>query len=153
MHRRILGLSVVIVAFGGATALANTVIIGNVSQSNSQAVNSSQSGSNGSGGGSTFILGNSSPTLTQTSVNVLCNSQTIGSGGSGTCASPVYASPQVANFTLIGNASQLNNQAVNSQQAGVNGGGGSGTSFVGGHSAPRLLQNSFNLLISDVILG
>jgi hypothetical protein len=84
-------------------------------------------------------------------VNVLSNSQSI--GGPGAPCTPPYCPAPVANFTLIGNATQVNNQAVNSQQVGVNGGGGTGTFFVGGDSLPLLDQSSVNLLISDIILG
>jgi hypothetical protein len=150
MLRNLFVISVATVAFGASTASASTTIIGNVSQSNSQAVNSSQSGSNGSfGPGSTFILGDSAPTLIQSSVNVLSNSQSIGAPAPCT---PPYCPPGTTNFTLIGNASQVNNQAVNSQQIANNGGAG-GLVFIGGDSVPLLDQSSFNLLINDIILG
>ncbi len=155
MHLRILGLSATMLAVAAGSALAATTIIGNVSQSNSQAVNSSQSALNGAGGGATYILGGSSPTVNQNSSNVLVNVQTIG-GGAGPCnLGPPYCSPATTNFTLIGNASQVNQQAVNSQQVASNGraGTGAGTTFIGGSSSPTLNQNSFNLLINDVILG
>jgi hypothetical protein len=152
MRRSIVGLLVAAlgVGFGVASASAS-VIIGNVSQSNSQAVNSSQSASNGDGGsGSTFILGNSTPTLIQSSVNVLSNSQSIGAPAP--CTIP-YCPAATTNFTLIGNASQVNNQAVNSQQVGSNGSGGGGLLFIGGNSGSLLDQFSLNLLFNDIILG
>jgi hypothetical protein len=143
MHRKLLGLSTAIFLLGVGSASAQTTIIGNVGQSSSQAVNSSQSASNGSGGNA-IILGNSSPTLTQISINSLSNTQAIG---------PAYAGVMTTPFTLIGNASQVNNQGVNSQQTGVNGdGGGPGTTVVGGNSTPNLTQGSFNFLLNDIIL-
>lgn len=150
LRRNLLVISIATVAFSASTASASTVIIGNVSQSNSQAVNSSQSGSNGSfGPGNTIILGDSAPTLIQNSVNVLSNTQSIGAP---VPCTPPYCPPGTTNFTLIGNASQVNNQAVNSQQIANNGGAG-GLVFIGGDSLPLLDQESFNLLFNDVILG
>lgn len=149
MNRKLVAFSMSVACLilaGGASAA--TTIIGNVSQSSSQGVNSSQSASNGAGGGSTYILGNSSPTTIQTSSNVLSNTECIGA------CSAVYGGPAFSNLTLIGNASQVNQQAVNSSQSAQNGaGGGTGVLFIGGSSTGVLTQDSFNVLFNDIILG
>ncbi len=139
--------SVAVLAFGVTAASADTTVIGSTGQSNSQGVNSSQSGENGSSSGGTYILGNSSPTETQTSVNVLANDQEIGGGGVGD------------DTTLIAPAAgqcfcQLSQQAVNSQQVGVNGdGGGGGTTAILGNSKPDLTQTSVNVGINGQFIG
>lgn len=133
-----------LLAFGVATATADTTVIGSTGQSNTQGVNSSQSGENGSGGGGTYILGNSTPSTTQTSVNVLVNDQEIG-GGTG-------------DTTLIAPGAgqcfcQGSQQAVNSEQVGVNGDGGGTTTAILGDSAPILTQTSVNLGINGQFIG
>ena len=146
MLRKLITVSAASLAIGVPTASADTTIIGNVLQSNSQAANCSQSGLNGSGGGNTYILGNSTPTLIQSCSNVLSNTQSIGA--------PAYPGVATANFTLIGNAAQINSQGANIQQVGVNGDGRlGGTTFIGGDSAPFLSQSALNVLFNDVILG
>jgi hypothetical protein len=132
-------------AFGVASAAADTTIIGSTGQTNNQGVNSSQSGQNGSGGGSTFILGDSAPTTVQSSTNVLTNDQEIGGG--------------VGDTTLIAPSAsqcfcQSSSQAVNSQQVAVNGdGGGTGTTAILGDSAPTLVQDSTNVLDNGQFIG
>ncbi|MGI8803173.1 MAG: hypothetical protein ACR2KV_13545 [Solirubrobacteraceae bacterium] len=148
MQRRLLTASAVaaVLAFGAATASAATTIVGSTSESSAQGTNSTQSGANGSGGGSTFILEDASPTTFQDSTNVLADGQAIGGGGGVT--------------TLIAPAAgecfcQSSAQGVNSQQTGVNGdGGGSGTTLVvAGDSLGLLDQSSANVLTNVVILG
>jgi hypothetical protein len=140
MNRKLITVSVsaAVLAFGAASAAAQTTVIGSTGQSNNQAVNSTQSGENGSGGGNTYVLGNSAPTTTQVSVNALSNDQEIGGGPAAT--------------TLIAPAPgqcfcQSNQQGVNSQQVGVNGDGSStagSTTAILGNSAPTLTQVSVN---------
>jgi hypothetical protein len=111
-------------------------------QGSQQAVNSSQTGVNGDGGGSgtTAILGDSAPTLVQDSTNVLDNGQFIGGG--------------IGDTILIGGASQANQQGTNSNQSGENGSAGAGGILVvGGDSLGLLDQESANLLTNVVILG
>ncbi|HEU0315984.1 MAG TPA: hypothetical protein VFR49_01565 [Solirubrobacteraceae bacterium] len=146
MNRKLIAMSaaVGVLALGAATASADTTVIGSVGQSSNQAVNSSQSGENGSGAGNTFILGDSAPTTVQTSANVLVNDQEIG-GGTG-------------DTTLIAPAAtqcfcQSSNQGANSQQVAVNGDGGAGTTFIGGDSAPTLVQDSANVLDNGQFIG
>ncbi len=136
--------SVAVLAFGVTAASADTTVIGSTGQSNSQGVNSSQSGENGSGGGGTYILGDSEPTATQTSVNVLANDQEIGGGGGDT--------------TLIAPAAgqcfcQSSQQAVNSQQVAVNGDGGGTTTAILGNSKPTLTQTSVNVGLNGQFIG
>lgn len=133
-------------AFGVASASAAVTVIGSSGQSGSQAANSTQSGLNGDGGGgSTFILGSSRPTLAQTSTNTLSSEQAVGGGGGTT--------------TLIGNGTnpcfcESSSQGVNSQQTGVNGSGGGGaTTAILGDSAPVLTQSSTNRLGNGQYVG
>jgi hypothetical protein len=148
MNRKLITVSVAVgaLAFGATTASAATVIIGSSGQANDQAVNSSQSGSSGSGGGSTFVLGDSAPTAVQTSSNVLANDQEIGGG--------------IGDTTLIAPAAgqcfcQSSQQGVNSQQVGVNGDGAGvgGTTAILGDSAPTLVQTSTNVLDNGQFIG
>ncbi len=146
MNRKLIAMSAAagVLALGAATASADTTIIGSAGQSSNQAVNSSQSGENGSGAGSTYILGDSAPTTVQTSSNIVGNDQEIG-GGTG-------------DTTLIAPAAtqcfcQSSNQGVNSQQVAVNGDGGTGTTFIGGDSAPTLSQDSANVLDNGQSIG
>ena len=136
--------SVAVLAFGVTAASADTTVIGSTGQSNTQGVNSSQSGENGSGGGGTYILGDSTPMETQVSVNVLANNQKIGAGGGDT--------------TLIAPAAgqcfcQSSEQGVNSQQVGVNGDGGGSTTAILGDSTPTLLQVGVNVLDNHQRIG
>lgn len=136
--------SVAVLAFGVTAASADTTVIGSTGQSNTQAANSSQSGENGSGGGGTYILGNSTPTETQTQVNVLANDQEIGGGPGDT--------------TLIAPAAsqcfcQSSEQGVNSSQVGVNGDGGGTTTAILGDSAPTLTQTGVNVLTNGQFIG
>ncbi|MEA2264860.1 MAG: hypothetical protein QOE27_443, partial [Solirubrobacteraceae bacterium] len=94
----------------------------------------------GDGGGTTTaILGDSAPTLVQTSGNGLENDQFIGGG--------------IGNTILIGGAAQVNQQGTNSSQSGENGSAGGGVLVIGGSSAGLLDQESGNLLTNVVILG
>jgi hypothetical protein len=85
------------------------VLVGNFSNGNVQGSGSDQSAVNGSGGaefsggGLKFVSGNSAPTLKQVSGNAESNNAVIGGGGAG-------------GGTLIGNGSQLNTQAIQSEQ-------------------------------------
>jgi hypothetical protein len=131
-------------AFGAVSASADTTVIGGTGQSSNQGVNSSQSGENGSAGGSTFILGDSAPTTVQDSTNVVSNDQEIGGG--------------VGDTTLIAPSGQCfcqgSQQGVNSQQVAVNGdGGGTGTTAILGDSAPTLVQDSTNVLDNGQFIG
>jgi hypothetical protein len=146
MNRKLIAMSAagVVLAFGAATAAADTVVIGSVGQSSSQAVNSSQSAENGSGGASTFILGDSAPTTTQTSANVLSNDQEIGGGAGDTTL--IAPSPTQC-------FCQSSQQGVNSQQVAVNGDGGDGTTAILGTSAPTLTQSSGNVLSNTELIG
>ena len=133
-----------VLAFGVASAAADTTVIGGTGQSNNQGANSTQSGQNGSAGGSTFILGDSAPATVQTSTNVLTNDQEIGGG--------------IGDTTLIAPSGQCfcqgSQQAVNSQQVAVNGdGGGTGTTAILGDSAPALVQDSTNVLDNGQFIG
>ncbi len=97
----------VLVLAAPATALGDG-LIGNFDNTNNQGANSNQSGINGSGGaefvapGEKFISGDSTPKLVQGSVNVEASSGLFGGGG--------------GDGTMIGNGSQVNNQAINSNQ-------------------------------------
>lgn len=104
-----------VVALAGAVALAvpatalGDALIGNFTDGNLQGVDSNQSGINGSGGGEfsgpgpvKFIDGASKPNLTQLSTNVASNDALVGGGG--------------GDGTMIGNGSQQNKQAINSNQ-------------------------------------
>jgi hypothetical protein len=133
-----------VLAFGVTAASADTTVIGSTGQSNTQAANSTQSGENGSGGGGTYILGNSTPVTTQTSVNFLTNDQEIGGGAGDT--------------TLIAPGAgqcfcQSSQQGVNSSQVGVNGDGGGSTTAILGDSAPTLTQTSVNVLANGQFIG
>ncbi len=146
MNRKLIAISaaVGVIALGAATASADTTVIGSVGQSSNQAVNSSQSGENGSGAGNTFILGDSAPTTVQTSSNVVVNDQEIGGGTEDTT---LIAPGPTQCFC------QSSDQAVNSQQVAVNGDGGAGTTFIGGDSAPTLTQDSANVLDNGQFIG
>jgi hypothetical protein len=95
-----------IVALGIPGAAMGAALIGNFSDGNVQGSNSDQSAVNGSGGaefsggGLKFITGNSAPNLNQVSGNAEDNTAVIGGGGG----------------TLIGNGSQSNTQAIQSEQ-------------------------------------
>jgi len=133
-----------ILAFSAAPAGAVTTVLGGTGQSSTQGVNSGQAAENGSGGSNTFILGNSAPSLTQTSSNTLTNNQTIG-GGAGTTI-------------LIGVGPnscfcQSNSQSVNSSQVAENGDGGAGTTVIIGNSTPQLTQSSANTLANTQAIG
>jgi len=147
MNRKLFTLSVATaaLAFGAGTALADTTVIGGSGQSTGQGANSTQSGLNGDGGaGSTFILGDSKPTLTQTSHNTLSNEQEIGGGGTTT----LIATGANACFC------QSSSQGTNSKQVGVNGsGGGAGTTAIIGNSAPALTQVSTNIVGNGQYIG
>jgi len=81
MNRKLITMSAAaaVLAFGVTAASADTTVIGSTGQANQQGVNSSQSGENGSGGGNTYILGDSAPSTTQNSENILVNVQDVGS--------------------------------------------------------------------------
>jgi hypothetical protein len=137
--------SAAVLAFGASSAMADSTVIGSTAQGSNQGVNSSQSGANGSAGGSTFILGDSAPTLIQDSTNVVSNVQAIGGGPEDT----TLINPSPGQCFCQGSS-----QAVNSQQVAVNGdGGGSGTTAVLGDSAPTLVQTSTNVLDNAQFIG
>ena len=148
MNRKLITLSAATaaLAFGvtGASAATGTTVIGSTGQSNQQGVNSSQSGENGSGGGATYILGDSAPSTTQNSTNVLVNVQDIGSlsGSTTTLIAP-------------GNSCfcQSSEQGVNSSQVAVNGDGGGTMTAILGDSAPSLTQNSQNIGANVQLIG
>ena len=148
MNRKLITLSAATaaMAFGvtGASAATGTTVIGSTGQSNQQGVNSSQSGENGSGGGATYILGDSSPTTTQNSTNVLVNVQDIGSL-SGTTTTLI--APGNSCFC------QSSEQGVNSSQVAVNGDGGGSLTAVLGDSEPSLTQNSQNIGVNVQLIG
>jgi hypothetical protein len=88
-----------------ATAYGSA-LIGNFDNTNDQGLDSGQSAVNGSGGaefsgpGIKFVDGGSTPKLSQTSLNAAANAGLVG-GGDG---------------TMIGDARQGNDQAINSRQ-------------------------------------
>jgi hypothetical protein len=90
-------------------AAMGAALVGNFSNGNVQGSGSDQSAVNGSGGaefsggGLKFISGNSAPNLNQVSGNAESNNAVIGSEGGG-------------GGTLIGSGSQLNTQAIQSEQ-------------------------------------
>jgi hypothetical protein len=145
MNRKLITISAAaaVMAFGVTVASADTTVIGGTGQSNQQGVNSSQSGENGSGAGSTYILGDSTPTTNQNSENVLVNVQDIGGGG--------------ATTTLIAPGNdcfcQSNQQGVNSSQVAVNGDGGGTLTAILGDSDPTLNQNSTNVGVNVELIG
>jgi hypothetical protein len=144
MNRKFLTMSAAtaVMAFGVSAASADTTVIGGTGQSNQQGVNSSQSGENGSSGGSTYILGTSAPTTTQNSENVLVNVQDIGGGATTTLIA--------AGGDYFG---QSNQQGVNSSQVAVNGDGGGTLTAILGDAAPTLTQNSTNLGVNVELIG
>ena len=146
MNRKLITMSAAaaVLAFGVTAASADTTVIGSTGQSNQQGVNSSQSGENGSGGGATYILGDSAPTTTQNSENVLVNVQDVGSLSG-------------ADTTLIAPGNdcfcQSSQQGVNSSQVAVNGDGGGTMTAILGDSAPSLTQNSENIGVNVELIG
>jgi hypothetical protein len=146
MNRKLITMSAAaaVLAFGVTAASADTTVIGSTGQSNQQGVNSSQSGENGSGGGSTYILGNSAPTTTQNSTNVLVNVQDVGSL---TGATTVLIAPGNDCFC------QSSQQGVNSSQVAVNGDGGGTMTAILGDSKPSLTQNSTNVGVNVELIG
>jgi hypothetical protein len=144
MNRKLIIVSAAaaVMAFGVTAASADTTVIGSTGQSNQQGVNSSQSGENGSGGGATYILGDSTPTTTQNSTNVLVNVQAIGVGGTTTLIAP--------GTDCFCQSSQ---QGVNSSQVAVNGDGGGTLTAILGDSDPSLTQNSENIGINVELIG
>lgn len=146
MNRKLITMSAAaaVLAFGVTAASADTTVIGSTGQSNQQGVNSSQSGENGSGGGATYILGDSAPTTTQNSENVLVNVQDVGSLSG-------------ADTTLIAPGNdcfcQSSQQGVNSSQVAVNGDGGGTITAILGDSAPSLTQNSENIGVNVELIG
>jgi hypothetical protein len=150
MNRKLITASVAaaVLALGATAASADTTVIGSTGQSNNQAVNSTQSGSNGSGGGNTFILGDSAPTTVQTSTNVLANDQEIGGAAGSTTTLIAPGASQCF--------CQSSQQGVNSQQVAVNGDGSSAagsTTAILGDSAPSLVQDSANVLDNGQFIG
>jgi len=146
MNRKLITMSAAtaVLAFGVTAASAATTVIGNTGQSNQQGVNSSQSGENGSGGGSTYILGNSAPTTNQNSTNVLVNVQDVGSL---TGATTTLIAPGNDCFC------QSSQQGVNSSQVAVNGDGGGTITAILGNSTPVLNQNSTNVGVNAQLIG
>jgi len=144
MNRKLITISAAaaVMAFGVTAASADTTVIGGTGQSNQQGVNSSQSGENGSGGGNTYILGNSDPTTTQNSENVLVNVQDVGGGTTTT-----LIAPGTDCFC------QSNQQGVNSSQVAVNGDGGGTLTAILGDSDPSLTQNSANIGVNVELIG
>jgi hypothetical protein len=146
MNRKLITISAAaaVMAFGGtaAVASADTTIIGSTGQSNQQGVNSSQSGENGSGGGSTYIIGDSTPTTVQLSANTLVNVQDIGGSGTSTLVAP-------AGDCFC----QSNQQGVNSSQVADNGDGGGTLTAILGNSDPLLVQASANTGINVELIG
>jgi hypothetical protein len=144
MNRKLITISAAaaVMAFGVTAASADTTVIGSTGQSNQQGVNSSQSGENGSGGGNTYILGNSDPTTTQNSENVLVNVQDIGGGTTTTLIAP--------GTDCFCQSSQ---QGVNSSQVAVNGDGGGTLTAILGDSDPSLTQNSANIGVNVELIG
>jgi hypothetical protein len=145
MNRKLITISAAaaVMAFGVTAASADTTVIGSTGQSNQQGVNSSQSGENGSGGGNTYILGNSKPTTTQLSVNALVNVQDVGGGAGDT----TLIAPGTSCFC------QSSQQGVNSSQVAVNGDGGGTLTAILGNSAPSLTQTSVNVGINAELIG
>ncbi|HWH09854.1 MAG TPA: hypothetical protein VG165_01900 [Solirubrobacteraceae bacterium] len=146
MNRKLITMSAAaaVLAFGVTAASADTTVIGSTGQSNQQGVNSSQSGENGSSGGSTYILGDSAPTTTQNSENVLVNVQDVGSL---TGATTTLIAPGNDCFC------QSSQQGVNSSQVAVNGDGGGTMTAILGDSAPSLTQNSENIGVNVELIG
>jgi hypothetical protein len=146
MNRKLIIMSAAtaVLAFGVTAASADTTVIGSTGQSNQQGVNSSQSGENGSGGGNTYILGNSAPTTNQNSENILVNVQDIGSL---TGATTTLIAPGTDCFC------QSSQQGVNSSQVAVNGDGGGDLTAVLGNSTPTLNQNSLNIGVNAQLIG
>jgi len=146
MNRKLITMSAAaaVLAFGVTAASADTTVIGSTGQSNQQGVNSSQSGENGSGGGSTYILGDSAPTTTQNSENILVNVQDVGSL---TGATTTLIAPGNDCFC------QSSQQGVNSSQVAVNGDGGGTMTAILGDSAPSLTQNSENIGVNVELIG
>jgi hypothetical protein len=146
MNRKLITMSAAaaVLAFGVTAASADTTVIGSTGQSNQQGVNSSQSGENGSGGGSTYILGDSAPSTTQTSTNVLVNVQDVGSL---TGATTTLIAPGNDCFC------QSSQQGVNSSQVAVNGDGGGTMTAILGDSAPSLTQTSTNVGVNVELIG
>ncbi|MGI8803913.1 MAG: hypothetical protein ACR2KV_17410 [Solirubrobacteraceae bacterium] len=146
MNRKLITASAAaaVLIFGASSATAASTIIGSTGQSNSQGANSTQSGSTGGTGGSTFILGDSAPTTVQDSTNVLTNEQEIGGDGTTTLIAPAAGQCFC----------QSSQQGVNSQQTAVTGdGGGSGTTAILGDSAPTTVQTSTNVLDNEQSIG
>jgi hypothetical protein len=148
MNRKLITLSAAtaVLAFGvtGASAATGTTVIGSTGQSNQQGVNSSQSGENGSGGGATYILGDSAPTTNQNSLNVLVNVQDVGSL-SGTTTTLI--APGTSCFC------QSSEQGVNSSQVAATGDGGGTITAILGDSLPTTNQNSTNIGVNAQLIG
>ncbi|HEY5195629.1 MAG TPA: hypothetical protein VIJ51_01225 [Solirubrobacteraceae bacterium] len=146
MNRKLITMSAAaaVLAFGVTAASADTTVIGSTGQSNQQGVNSGQSAENGSGGGSTYILGDSTPTTTQNSENILVNVQDVGSlvGATTTLIAP-------GNDCFC----QSSQQGVNSSQVAANGDGGGTMTAILGDSSPALTQNSENIGVNVELIG
>jgi hypothetical protein len=144
MNRKLITISAAaaVMAFGVTAASASTTIIGGTGQSSQQGVNSSQSAENGSGGGNTYILGSSDPTVTQNSDNFLINAQDVGGGSTFTGIAPAGSC-----------FCQSNQQGVNSSQVAVNGDGGGTLTAILGDSTPTLNQNSTNVSFNAQLIG
>jgi hypothetical protein len=128
--------SVVCLAWAAGPA-SGAVEIGQSTQGNVQGDNSTQSGINGTSG-TTQVLGDSTPVLTQDSANLQANLQAADG----------------ADSTLIANGpgagfGQLNNGAINSSQTGVNGDSGTGLAT----TTATLHQSSLNVIAGEELLA
>jgi len=146
MKRKLVTVSVAIAALavGVTAASATTTVIGGAGQSTTQGVNNQQSGLNGDVGGSTFIIGKSAPTETQTALNTVNHTQAIGGGG--------------ATATLIANGAgacfcQSSNGGVNNSQIAVNGDGGGTITAILADSTPALTQAVTNSVRGSQSIG
>lgn len=146
MKRQLVSLPVLllVLALGESAAVADTILVAPAGQSNTQAGNSSQSATNGTGrDGTTFVLGDATPVAAQNSNNRLDDAQAIGGGPADTRAIAPAPGQCVC---------QANQQGVNSHQVGANGDGG-GTTTIVGDSRPVLVQTSANLLATGQATG
>jgi hypothetical protein len=170
-------------------AAMGDALIGNYGSGNVQGANSNQSAINGSGSGEfvgpgiKFIEGNSTPNLTQTSLNAEDHSGLVGGGGGdGTIigaatqqneqginsnqvakkgtqhSTNISSGTQIIGLTagdaIIGSPAQTSNQATNSVQTANSKPGAVVTAILGDVNKGPLLEDSLNLVTScQVVIG